>query len=88
MFPFSKILISTTVLIPLILTTIYLILFNFGVIKNFETVSLFSPFVVNATTINPFIKNESTGKIINGVWYCLTLVAILLGSLKFITSKD
>jgi hypothetical protein len=88
MFPVRKILISTTILIPLILTTIYMILFNFGVIKNFDTVSLFSPYIVNATTVNPFIKKEPAGKIINGVWYCLILIAILLGSLNFITSKD
>jgi hypothetical protein len=39
MFPVRKILISTTILIPLIITIIFTILYNFGVIKNENSMS-------------------------------------------------
>lgn len=89
MFPVRKILISTTILIPLIITIIFIILYNFGVIKKEDSISLFSPFFVNPlpnNIFNTFIKGIIMGKIVNGIWYCLILLAVLLGSLKYITS--
>ncbi len=90
MFPVRKILISTTILIPLIITIIFIILYNFGVIKKEDSISLFSPFFVNPlpnNLFNTFLQERRiTGKVVNGIWYCLMLFAVLLASLKYITS--
>jgi len=84
-----KVLVFLTLILPIIITSLLLMLSNFGVI-NFEgndAASKYSSLIfVQSGKSNPFITDEKAGPILNGIWYILTLIATLFVSWTLFSS--
>ena len=87
-----KVLVFITLILPIIITSFILSLYNFGVIKfeggNWAAASKYSSLIfVQSSKSNPFITDEKAGPIINGIWYILTLIASLFVSWSLFSSS-
>ncbi len=97
-----KVLVFLTLILPIIITSIILIIKNFTpdepteptdleiIPKNSDpfTVSKYSSLIlVNPRKSNPFIKDEKVAPIINGIWYILTLIATLFVAWSLFSSQ-
>ena len=88
MISFNKVLIFITLIMPILITSILLSLYNFGVDSLSQYVPLFGSFIyVNSDKTNPIVNNPKVGSIINGIWYLLTFIACIFVTL-LIFKKD
>jgi hypothetical protein len=84
-----KILVFLTLLLPLIITSLILILINFETPGTEKYASSFSSLInVQASKKNPLIDDDVGARIVNAIWYILTLSGFILISITLFNLKD
>ena len=73
----SKILIIITILLPIVIISLFLALHNFDIKdmdKHAKSISSFSIIQANTSSDNPITDDTKAAKGINGAWYLLTCI--------------
>lgn len=83
------ILIFITFILPILITSLFLALHNFGVPGISSQAGSFGSLItVNTSKQNPIIPDQKAGSIINGVWYSLTFIASIMASYLLLFNGD